>query len=168
VINGQIKCYGCGASVETSDGATHKYIGAAAGCWAIYGEILAKEYSNPSYFYPAHRLTADTYAVQHPGVPGRQATQSVYVHLAGLYLTLENNLDAQKIPKIMSTLTEQSENFVWLEPPVPNGKITVLDVAKAIDAEEHQKIVREWAEDVWQAWATHHPKIKQLVGGFTS
>lgn len=167
-MNGQIKCYGCGALVEASDGATHKYIGAAAGCWAIYGEILAKEYGNPSYFYPAHRLTADAYAAQHPGVPGRQSTQSVYVHLAGLYLTLEQNFDVQKIPKIMSSLTEQSENFVWLEPPVPNGAITVVDVVKAASAEEHQKIVRVWAEDVWRAWVLHHAKIKELVGEFTS
>jgi hypothetical protein len=163
----KVNCYGCGALVPDIEGATHKYIGAVAGCWAIYGEILAKEYSDPSYFYPAHRLTADTYAVQHPGAPGRQSTQSVYVHLAGLYLSLEENLETSKIPKIMSSLTEQSANFVWLEPPVPNGTLTVIDVVKAKNAEEHQTIVKAWAEDVWQAWAAHHPKIKQLVGKFT-
>ena len=167
-MNGRVKCYGCGALVPETDGARHKYIGAAAGCWAIYGEILAKEYSDPSYFYPAHRLTADAYAAQHPGVPGRQATQSVYVHLAGLYLALEKNYDYQKIPRIMSSLTEQSENFVWLEPPVLNGTITVVDVVRAGNAEEHQKIVRDWAEDVWLAWAAHHPKVKQLVNKFAS
>ena len=167
-MSGQIKCYGCGALVEDSGGATHKYIGAVAGCWAIFGEILAKEYNNPSYFYPAHRLTVDAYAVQHPGVPGRQSTQSVYVHLAGLYLTLEENFDVQKIPKIMSALTEQSESFAWLEPPVLNGTITVVDVVKAKNAEEHQETVKKWAGDVWNAWQAHHEKIKQTVSKYTS
>jgi hypothetical protein len=166
-MNEKIKCYGCGASVPDVEGATHKYIGAVAGCWAIYGEILAMEFGNPSYFYPAHRLTVDTYAVQHPGEPGRQSTQSVYVHLAGLYLSLEEDLEVSKIPKIMSSLTAQSADFVWLEPPVTNGALTVLDVVKAENAEEHQRIVKAWAEDVWQAWAAHHPKIKQLVGEVT-
>lgn len=166
-MGSQIKCYGCGATVEMSDGAVHKYIGAAAGCWAIYGEILAKEYNNPSYFYPAHRLTVDTFAVQHPGVPGRQSTQSVYVHLAGLYLTLEKNIAVQRIPKIMSALSEQSESFRWLEPPIPNGTLTVVDVVKAESAEEHKVIVKAWAEDVWQAWSAYHPTIKQLVAKFT-
>lgn len=165
-MSNQIKCYGCGALVEDTMGATHEYIGAVAGCWAIFGEILAKEFNNPAYFYPAHRLTVDAYAIQHPGVPGRKSIQSVHVHLAGLYLTLEKNLDIQKTPKVMSALTEQSESFVWLEPPVPNGTITVLDVVKAESAKEHQEIVRKWAEDIWNAWKAHHEKIKQLIAGF--
>jgi hypothetical protein len=76
-----IKCYGCCTLVEDTNGATHEYIGAVAGCWAVFGEILAKEFNNPSYFYPAHRFTVDTYAVQHPGVPNRKSIQSVNVHL---------------------------------------------------------------------------------------
>jgi len=167
-MNARIKCYGCGALVDDTNGATHEYIGAVAGCWAIFGEILAREFNNPSYFYSAHRLTVDTYAVQHPGVPNRKSTQSVYVHLAGLYLTLEKNVDVQKTPKIMSSLTQQSESFVWLEPPVPNGTITIVDVVKAESAEEHQEVVKHWAKDVWQAWESYHPKIKQLVAEFTN
>lgn len=163
-----IKCYGCGALIEDTKGATHEYIGAVAGCWAVFGEILAKEFDNPSYFYPAHRLTVDTYAVQHPGVPGRKSVQSVNVHLVGLYLSLEKEFDVQKTPKIMSALTKNAEKFVWLTPPAPNGTITVLDVVKAETAGEHREIVKNWAINVWNAWQEHHQKIKQIAAEFIS
>ncbi|HEY0427380.1 MAG TPA: DUF5946 family protein [Pyrinomonadaceae bacterium] len=162
----RIKCGGCGIPVEDSGGATHEYIGAAAGCWAIFGEILAREFNNPGYFYPAHRLTVDTYAVQHPGVPGRKSIQSVNVHLAALYLNFETTFDFQGIPKVMAALTKNAQNFAWLEPPAPNGTITVLDVIKAENAGEHQEIVKNWAGDVWSAWSVHHQKIKELVAGY--
>jgi hypothetical protein len=55
--------------VKNKPGKPHKYIGAVAGCWEIYGEILAKEYGEYGYPELTHRLTVDTYAVQHPGTP---------------------------------------------------------------------------------------------------
>lgn len=167
-MNNQVKCYGCGALVENINGGAHEYIGALPGCWAIFGDILAKEYSNPSYFHPAHRLTVDTYAVQHPGVPSRKSIQSVNVHLAALYLAVEKKRDIRQIPKFMSLMTKEAQDFVWLEPPVPNGIITVLDVVKAEDARKHQETVKNWAEDVWLAWETHHSVVKQIVAKYTS
>ena len=63
-----IICPGCGARVRDFDGATHAYIGAVAGCWELFGEVLAREYEQPAYF-AVHHLTVDAYAVQHPGTP---------------------------------------------------------------------------------------------------
>ena len=83
-----IPCVGCGALVPDVAGPTHPYIGASRGCWAIYGEVLAKEYGEYGY-PPVHGLTVDAYAAQHPGTPSRQAIQSVAVHLIALYLVLE-------------------------------------------------------------------------------
>ena len=83
-----IPCAGCGAIVPNTDGPTHRYIGASPGCWQRYGQLLAREYGE--YAYPdEHRLTVDAYAVQHPGVPGKQSSQSVAVHLMSLCLVLE-------------------------------------------------------------------------------
>lgn len=67
-----VSCIGCGAAVPSTDGPTHAYIGASPGCWACYGQVLTKEYSDYR-FAPVHRLTVDTYAVQHPGKPERRA-----------------------------------------------------------------------------------------------
>jgi uncharacterized protein DUF5946 len=52
----------------------HPYIGAAAACWALFGELSARRSEEPASIA---RLATDTYAVQHPGVPERRAIQSV-------------------------------------------------------------------------------------------
>src|ERR687896_852498 len=123
-------CFGCGALVPEIDGPTHPYIGASPGCWAIYGEVLAKEYAYP----PVHRLTVDAYAAQHPGVPGRRSIQSVAVHLISLYLILERGYEPERATAaIREALESRSENFVWLDPPASLGGITVLDVREAED-----------------------------------
>src|SRR5204863_8366917 len=88
-------CHGCGAIVPDADGPTHAYLGASAGCWAVYGEVLAREYGE--YRYPSvHRLTVDTYSVQHPGTPSRRSIQSVAVHLVSLHLVLERCFCSEK------------------------------------------------------------------------
>ena len=159
----RIQCPGCGALVKDIPGKPHKYIGANAGCWEIYGEILAKEYG--AYGYPAliHHLTVDTYAVQHPGEACRQAVQSVNVHLASLYLILEREWNGPQASQAMAKLIERAGEFVWLTPPDPNGHITVLEVVQARNLEEHRRLVKAWAEDVWAAWAEHHHHVQSVI-----
>ena len=137
-----ITCYGCGALVRNLPGKAHAYIGAAAGCWEIYGQILAKEYGEYGYPELTHVLSVDTYAVQHPGLPGRQAIQSVNVHLARLYLLLEAGTSAGTAAKALSQILKKKDQFIWLEPPIPNGHIAVRDVARAEDLASHQELVR--------------------------
>ena len=153
-------CAGCGALVPDTDGPTHKYIGASPGCWAIYGEVLAKEYSDVAY-YSAHQLTVDAYAAQHPGTPSRQSIQSVAVHLVSLYGLLERGFDFAQAVEVKKHLTKRLDQLVWLEPPTSLGEITVLDVVKAKDAAEHRKIVEEWASSVWRAWSPHHDTVRR-------
>ena len=78
-------CPGCGDLYPAFDGATHAYIGASAGCWAVYTEVLAREYQDMR-FMRVHQQTVDAYTVQHPGVEERRATRSVAVHLISIYL----------------------------------------------------------------------------------
>ncbi len=158
-----IKCYGCGALVKDISGEPHKYIGASAGCWRIYGEILAKEYGEYGYPETVHRLTVDTYAVQHPGKPSRQSIQSVNTHLISLYLVLEKELEGTEATQAIGKVLEYASEFVWLKPPVPNGQITVMDVVEARDFSEHQELVNKWARDVWNAWSGYHHIVKEFV-----
>jgi hypothetical protein len=67
-----IPCIGCHALFPDVDGPVHRYMESSPGCWASYGEVLVREYTEPSYF-GVHRLTVDAYAVQHPGVRRRKA-----------------------------------------------------------------------------------------------
>ena len=64
----RIACTGCGALVPDTPGPTHRYIGASPQCWALFGEVLAREYSDFRYA-SVHQLTVDSYAAQHPGTP---------------------------------------------------------------------------------------------------
>jgi hypothetical protein len=158
----QMRCPGCGASFAQSDGPTHPYIGASAGCWTVYGDILAKEYGE--YGYPdVHRLTVDTYAVQHPGVPSPQSIQSVSIHLIGLHLVLERKLGAKAVTAALRKSVTNAPHFVWLDPPARPGELTVLDVKDAASLDAHIARVEDWARDVWQAWSSHHDTIRALA-----
>jgi hypothetical protein len=156
-----IPCTGCGALVPDVDGPTHRYIGASPGCWAIFGEVLAKEYSDYARYTSAHQLTVDAYAAQHPGIPSRQSTQSVAIHLISLHVLLERGLDTAQATNTMRRALKRWEEFVWLEPPESPGWLTILDVIGAQDLAEHQSAVRRWAESVWEAWALHHATVRR-------
>jgi hypothetical protein len=158
-MNKKIKCYGCGAPVEDIEGPVHRYVGAPAGCWKIFTEVLAKEYSDYILLEQTHRLTVDAYAVQHPGKPSRQAIQSVNVHLMRLYLGLEKNITGKEANDAMKKIAGRKHNFTWLTPPELNGTITVIDVSKAGSLEEHKRLVKKWARSVWDAWKEHHEKV---------
>ena len=114
-----LPCPGCGALTPDVDGPVHPYLGASAGCWTVYGEVLAKEYVD--YRYPSvHRLTVDAYSVQHPGTPSRRAIQSVAVHLVSLYLVLERGFSSEKATAGIRRALEHRKQFVWLDPPSPS------------------------------------------------
>jgi hypothetical protein len=149
----KVACIGCRAMVADIDGPTFRYPDAASpGCWKIYCDILAKEYGEWRY-PPIHRLTVDAYTVQHPGRQTLQTAQSVTVHLISMYLVLERGYDFQQATEVMGrVIKEHKKDFVWLNPPDNRGDITVLDVSKARDLEEHTGMVKQWALSAWHAW----------------
>jgi hypothetical protein len=156
-----IPCPQCGAPVPAGDGPTHAYYDAAPGCWALYGEVLAREYGDYS-FARLHRLTVDSYAAQHPGRPAPRTIQSVAVHLVGLQLSLERPEPGRVLEPILQAAADASAGYRWLEPPPSLGAITVADVHRAgDDAAAHLAAVRGWAESTWAAWAPHHAQVRE-------
>lgn len=149
---------GCGVALPAVLGSSHAYIGSSASCWAAYGEVLAKEYANADLM-KVHRLTVDAYAAQHPGVPGLRSAQSVWVHLGGLYLTVERRLSCDFARQVMGKMTGQAESFEWLPPPEHRGNCRITDVLTAEGLTSYQATVFTWAEEVWRAWAPHHRVI---------
>ncbi len=137
-------------------------------CWAVYGEILAREYSDLGYA-AIHRLTVDTYAVQHPGRPSPQSIQSVAVHLISLHLVLERGYAMPRMPAVLTQAAVWGKKrFVWLDPPPSRGEITVADVQQAKTVEEHVSRVRAWAESAWKAWGGHHGTIRNWADSVVS
>jgi len=136
-------------------------------CWAAYGEVLAREYSDPAYFQ-VHRLSVDAYAVQHPGHPNPQAIQSVAVHLIRLCLLLERGLPMERANAAMLKASEREELYVWLEPPASRGSVTVAEVLEAQGVEAHMAAVRRWAESAWAAWSPHHATVRSWLPAGTA
>ena len=153
-------CPGCGLELPPSNGPTHAYIGASPACWALYGELLASQYAR--YEAGAHRMTVDAYAVQHPGVPERRTIRSVALHLTRLCLMLERGVPGEDAARLMVLVGEHAP-MRWLDPPEPNGSLTVREVLGG------EATVEAWANDVWAAWAPHHDTVRgwvtNLAGG---
>ena len=152
-------CEGCGALLPIHNGPAHPYMRSSAACWAAYGEVLAREYSDAA-FAMIHRLGVDAYAVQHPGQPSPQSIQSVAVHLIRLCLLLDEGAEIGRANELMVAATKMKKHFVWLTPPPSRGAITVADLHRARSAAEHVEVERSWAEAAWQAWSPHHATIR--------
>lgn len=162
-ISSMIKCYGCGASVTNSNGPKHAYIGSDSGCWEIFCEVLAKEYTNYNELWQSHRLTVDTYAAQHPGKAERKAIQSVYIHLSRLYLQIEKGMSGKQANDFMKNVGQYKHEYRLLNAPDFSEVMKITDVATAKDMDEHRLFVEEWAKGVWNAWSEHHNEIKAFA-----
>ena len=160
-----VLCPGCGLELPESDGPTHAYLGASAACWAVFGEVLAKEYQDARY-YKVHQLTVDAYAAQHPGKPERKSIQSVALHLVGLHLALERSRPPEAILAAHRACAARARDFIWLDPPAPPFDMTILDVAAADTAEDHGTRVHAHADAVWRTWTPHHGIIRHWAEAY--
>lgn len=152
-------CPGCGARFPASDGPTHRYMESSPGCWAAYGQVLAREYENAAAM-SVHQLTVDAYAVQHPGVPGPQAIQSVGIHLATLHLFIDEGVPLIHGSTLHKRGAALSDGFHWLTPPADWGQVTVADVVAVASVPDHREMVWKWARSAWAAWAEHHETVR--------
>ena len=153
-------CPGCGALFPRQEGPVHEYMEASPGCWHAYGQVLAREYGNRRLF-AVHRLSVDSYAVQHPGGESRQAIQSVGAHLVRLCLFLERGLSATEANAAMLRVGRTKAKMFKLIRPNSLGSVTVADVLSARDDEAHAAQVQRWATSCWQAWAEHHEIVRR-------
>jgi hypothetical protein len=129
-----------------TDGPTHAYIGASPGCWARYGELLARGVGG--------QMAVDTYAVQHPGVDERRSRQSVAVHLLSLCAVLERGARSEDAVDLLRRALAGERDWTWLDHDPPLGTLTVDDVLTGRAA------VDRWAGDAWSAWSAHHATVR--------
>jgi hypothetical protein len=133
----------------------------------VFGDVLAREYSDPTGYGTVHLLTVDCYALQHSE---DHSPRSNALHLIRLYWILFCNGDSdigQKdkgpIPYIME---KYYRDFPFLNPP-PMGKrgdITVMDLYVVRDPEEHRALTYKWAKAVWDAYGEHHIWVRGQLG----
>ena len=153
-------CPGCGLTRSTAVGPPTAEHRASAACYALYGELLARSYSDPG-LRQVHQLVVDAYAAQHAGGTSRRQVQTVALCLMTLCLVIENDVDPGEGPRLHKQMVRNRPPFRWLQPPAPRHALTVADVLAAPDADEHARLVRQWGRQVWQAWAPHHAAIQR-------
>jgi hypothetical protein len=101
-----------------------------------------------------HNMLVDVYAVQHPEEYGVSA-KSYIRHLYALGVLLEFPGDMR-----LYWATPQSGRAVPAPPKPPlltsRGTLTVAHALAAADDDAYQRLMREWAADVWLAYAPQH------------
>jgi hypothetical protein len=157
-------CPGCGVELAALDAPVHRYMESTPACWAKYGELLAREYGNAEYM-ASHRLTVDSYAVQHPGNPSAQSIRSAAVHLISLHAVLEQSMNDRDATALIKACADNGR-FEWLVPPAARYRLNALHPLQATNATDHALAVREWALCAWEAWAPHHKQIRSWAARF--
>ncbi|MEM9057108.1 MAG: DUF5946 family protein [Pseudomonadota bacterium] len=157
------RCPACGADTPVSQtGATHRYLLSSPGCWAAYGEVLAREYGEPGY-WSVHALTVDAYAAQHPGVEAPQTVASINIHLASLLAHFERGVPKSELAALKWRLAQHKREFRWLPPPDDVGALTVADIVAVDSAERHVEAAVAWSRCAFDAWSAHHDAVRALL-----
>jgi len=157
-----VVCPGCGIACPAGGRPYDRKFHASAECWALFEEVIGREFQSAVLFGRAHQLTVDAYAVQHAG--GAHPDKSVGVHLAGLCLALERGIPPTEVPAWLQRIAAATPRWPHLEPPAPRtGARTIRQVAETRDPERHVAAVRAWAMEVWQAWSPHHSAARALA-----
>lgn len=106
------RCPGCGVELPAFAGPVHRYMESSPSCWVAYGEVLARECSDPALM-AAHRLTVDAYAVQHPGRPSPQSIQSVALHLISLCVVLFEEMGFDDVETFQTLTSRMWKPWRW-------------------------------------------------------
>ncbi|HEU4509390.1 MAG TPA: DUF5946 family protein [Pyrinomonadaceae bacterium] len=156
-------CPGCGLRMpaRTNRTTSRGYYNVSEECWDLYTEVLGRECCDAVVFGQVHQLTVDSYAVQHAGGP--HPDKSLGVHLYGLYLALEKGIRSPYIPPLLQQLVAAIEVWPHYVPPTERAALTVFDVAFCDTTEDHIRVVKDWAQAVWETWSKHHAEVASLV-----
>ena len=144
-------CARCGAEVPSS----------TEGCWKLFHEVLALEYSDPAYG-ALHLLTVGAHALQHSEDHGPRSNA---FHLIRLCMLLEYSGEPRigQNPRWFQVEINGKRKVPYLEPPKDRGEVTIIDVHGAASPEEHAERVYRRARSVWDAYGTHHKWAREWL-----
>ena len=166
-------CPGCGALFPVATGGTHPYIGASAGCWALFAPLSAGAEpdaalvaesrvpaTTPRFTADAressHRaLLSDAYAVQHHGDDSPQAVQSVAVHLLALHGVLSEGHPVDSALWLRRRGLRRKGVFHKLAPPPLGSMLTVRHLFPG-GGVVNLATYAAYAESVYAGWMGVH------------
>jgi hypothetical protein len=138
-------------------------VGGEEGCNALFQEVVGREF-NQAELFKVHRLTVDSYSLQHPDQYMRSAKSAV-AHLIGMCWAMEGE-DDPSVSRAVSRFLDGNPDFQRpgsMPGPLQRGEVTIVDIHSAPDSAEHVRRVKEWARHTWAAWAGHHQQARVWV-----
>lgn len=149
-MGGDSACAGCGVVVP----------GGSDGCQARFEEVLAREFADPALFR-VHRLTVDTYSLQHPERYCASAI-SLAAHLTGLCAALEHDDPAFVLSRVGQWLNRRPRLD---KPALPStrGRLTLLDAGEPDEPLGWAERVGRWARVTWEAHAPLHAQAHAWI-----
>lgn len=154
-------CPGCGGHFPAMTGARHEYLAASVGCWAGFGRILERQYSDFRYA-TAHQLFTDAYCFQHSSGGDRRARRSALVHLAALYAQVELGWSGEQAVLLRQRLSKAVTDLP-IGPRALRGRSP--STVSLVSAEAHERSVDAYAVSVFAAWSDQHDLAARLCIG---
>jgi hypothetical protein len=160
-------CPCCGLKSPILNITVPLHLSASSGCWARFGEILTREYTDQACMV-VHHLTVDAYAVQHLLLePTKAAISSLNTHLLALYLNRRRGWGLEQLRGARAQIAKKALLFgKWIEPPHSVSALTIDEIAKASNPRVHVHRVEEWANVVWESWAERYREIEELAATY--
>ncbi len=143
-------CPDCGAHVKYGHN----------GCRKLWDEFSVRVLSD-TRLVPLRDMAFDTYCMQHLE---RYCTspKSYMAHLTRLCCWLEFKGDGRVLDGIRRSL-DGTVRLPIPKPPAPHWTLTVADIIAVKDTEPCMKLIRQWAEDVWQTYADQHLPAREWI-----
>ncbi len=130
-------------------------------CVGVYERVLVREFGDERLDF-VHRLTVDSYSLQHPGTYCRSA-RSLAAHLTGLCWVFDYGGDPGIDAALRRWLDTLPSAIHLLTPPESPGGLTIVDVRDALSRDSHAERVIQWARCVWESWSEHHDTAQAWV-----
>jgi Family of unknown function (DUF5946) len=144
------KCSGCGLLTA----------GGKVGCRAIFDELLAREWNDPTS-YRCHRMFVDAYCLQHPDEFCASA-KSFAAHLTGLCAAVEHK-SHPSVLKAVNRWLSSGPGITKPQLPAFRGALTIAEVQAEQDLFPIAQAVDRWARTTWQAYAEHHGQARAWI-----
>jgi hypothetical protein len=122
--------------------------------------LLARDFEQPVLYWKYHRLTVDTYGVQHS--PYVESAKSLAAHSCGLCVALASGNDPHKMKALQLWL---STNAKLPKPELPSfrGSRTIADVSGIEDPASYGQAVEAWAWSAWDAYGNLQPTAREWL-----
>lgn len=125
-------------------------------------------FSNPeNHLYTF--LSVDAHALQHPEIHGRWSN---HFHLTRLNLILDEKIkwSYKTSPFLSNYLNEyklnRSQEFLISPPALARGLITTKNFLQITEVEACKRLIKSWAEEVYEAWKENHSIVSSIAKGF--